>query len=511
MSEEITAKIDFDSPEFKNFYNAYQEYINEYFTSITSEIISGLYSDGIINEINANTLKKFFSNPDEHQKEIENLAQYYYISSAEIHMMFELIEALPTLNYKIGSFEKNKLIEKNTTLINKNMRRIKHKRLTRDVMKQVTATGTLVGIWIGEKDNVYPYIFDDLKCAFPYYRKNGEWQCVVDLSWFASLNEEKRNIEFSNLEPYITEKDFKLYQSNTMRYRYKELPQDRTFVIRTGALKRNQPFGTSWVTSGLYDVLHKKKLKDVESSIANKIINAIAVLTIGTDKLNGEYTNAKLPKKVRQKIHAATKSALEKNQQKGITLISLPDYAKLDFPEIKTDGLNGKAFEPINSDIRSAYGLSGAVLNGESGNYATAKINIDIFYKRLAVLLEDIENEMYQKFIDLIVPKNQKGNFYLVYDKEQPLTLKEKIDILTKLNDKGWSTKHIVDLISDVSWDDYLDQTLYETQELELQKILVPYATSHTRSSKENVGRPSVDDSTNENTIRKQGSNPNSN
>lgn len=73
--------------------------------------------------------------------------------------------------------------------------------------------------------------------------------------------------------------------------------------------------GTSWVTPGLYDVLHKKKLKDVERSIANKIINAVAVLTIGTDKGNGEYTNMKLPKAVKQKIHGGVKTALEKNQK----------------------------------------------------------------------------------------------------------------------------------------------------------------------------------------------------
>src|SRR6185312_11199791 len=109
----------------------------------------------------------------------------------------------------------------------------------------------------------------------------------------------------ANLSPFVTEADFKKYQANTMKqeYRYKDLPQDRTFTINTGTLKRNQGLGTSWVTSGLYDVLHKKKLKDVESSIANKIINAVAVLTIGVngDEKYDAMTNLKLPSPVKKK------------------------------------------------------------------------------------------------------------------------------------------------------------------------------------------------------------------
>lgn len=487
-----------DSIEYETMMNDYQTYISTF----ANGFITKLFSQGIINEIDAETLKKYFANPDQFQKEIEDLAQYYYVSSAEIHQLFELIESLPTLNYKIDSHEKNKSNEKNVSIINKLLYKVKHKRLTRDLLKQVSTAGTLVGIWLGDKNSAYPYIFDDIKHIFPSDRRNGEWLCVIDMNWFMNMSDGYRKMQLANLSPHVTEDDYKRFQDDSTKYQYKELPQSRTFVLRTGTLKRNQGLGTSWVTAGLYDVLHKKKLKDVERSIANKIINAIAVLTIGqigNDK-NDKYSNLNLPKPVKQKIHSGVKSALEKNNQSGVTVVSIPDFASLEFPDVKADGLDGKKFEHINNDIQSAYGLSGSVLNGSGGNYSASKMNLDTFYKRIGVLLEDIEQEVYQKLFNLVLPNTQKDNFYMTYDKETPLTLKEKIDILSKMNDKGWSTKHLVDTIAGISWESYLEQTLYETDVLKLQDKIKPYQSTHTMNGE--TGRPTEDNPVNDNTIK---------
>ena len=448
MTEEKINKVDIESEEYKKMANDYQSYISTY----VDGFISNLFSQGIVNEVDANQLKKYFSNPDEFQKEIEDLAQYYYISSAEIHQLFELIEALPTLNYKIDSHDKPKNNDKFISQINKAMYKVKHKRLTRDSLKQNATAGTLVGIWLGDKTNLYPLFFDDIKHIFPAYRgANGDWVCVIDMAYFETMKEEVRNIQIRNLYPFIKKEQYDLYLTDREKYRHVELPQERTFVLRTGTLKRGQNLGTSWITPGMYDVLHKKKLKDVERSIANKIINAVAVLTIGHlgSEKNNDYTNLKLPSAVKKKVHAGVKGALEKNNESGVTVVTIPDFAKIEFPDVKTDGL-GKTFESINSDINKSYGISGAVLNGEGGNFSSAKLNLETVYKRLAVMLEDIEQEIYQKMINLILPTSQKDNYYITYDKEAPLSLKEKVDILSKLNDKGWSIKHVIDHIAGI-------------------------------------------------------------
>lgn len=498
-------KIDIESEEYKKLLNDYSTYVSTF----ASGFVSNLFSQGIISEVDAKQLKEYFSDPDEFQEEIEDLAQYFYISTAEIHQLFELIEALPTLNYKIDSFTKSKSSDKHISLLNKALHKVKHKRLTRDLLKQTAAAGTLVGIWLGDDKSPYPFVFDSVKYVFPAFRRNGDWVCLIDLEYFSNIKEDYRKELLNSFSPFIKNSDYENFLQDREKYRYKELPQERTFPLRTGTLKRNQGLGTSWVTPGLYDVLHKKKLKDVERAIANKIINAVAVLTIGTDKGKGEYTNLKLPKAVKQKVHSGVKTALEKNNKDGVTVVSIPDFASLAFPDVKADGLDGAKFDHINSDIQSAYGLSGSLLNGEGGNYATSSLNLDTFYKRIGVLMEEVEQEVYQKLFNLILPAGQKDNYYMNYDKDKPLTLKEKMDILIKLNDKGWSIKHVIDNIAGVSWESYLEQTLYETDELNLQDKIKPYQTSYTYTGNE-AGYPVVDESTNENTIKSATSNGNS-
>ncbi len=495
---EFKDEIEIDSEEYKRMVSDYKNYI----TTFANGFVSDIFSEGLINEVSAEKLKKYFSNPDTFQPEIENLAEYYYITTAEIHILYEMIEALPTLNYKLESFEKNKSSDKCITLINKTLNKIKHKRLTRDLLKQLSAAGTLVGIWLGDKKNLYPFVFDDIKYVFPSYRRNGEWVCVLDIAWFDRFTDKGKSVQFENLNPYVTETDYKNYLSDNTNYKYKELPIDRTFILQTGKLKRNQGLGTSWVTASLFDVLHKKKLKDVESVIANKIINAVAVLTIGhIDNKNNEMSNLKLPSPLKRKVHNGVKAALEKNSENGITVVSIPDYANIEFPDVKVDGLDSDKFSTINSDIQSGIGLSGTILNGSGGNYNSAKMKLETFYKRLAVMLEDIETEVYQKMFNIILPSSQQDNFTMSYDKEAPLSLKEKIDILSKLNDKGWSVKAVVDNISGISWESYLEQTLYETETLKLQEKIKPYMSTHTTSNNQN-GRPSEENPDNENTIK---------
>lgn len=491
--------------DFETQKNDYQSYLMDF----SIGYINGLFKEGIITDVTAEQLKKYFSNPDQYQSEIETLTHYYYITNGEVHQMYELIEVLPQLNHRIESFVKNKSTEKYILMLNKLLHRVKHKRLTRDLLKQTTSAGNLVGMWLGDKSNPYPYVFDDTKYVFPIGRNvRGEWLCVIDMSWFDSMSEAERDLYFFNLTPFVTSVHYQSYKNDPTEKRYVTLPFERTFVLRTGVLKRNQAVGTSWSTSGMVDVLHKKKLKDVEQTIANKIINAIAVLTIGSDK-NPDYSNMKIPKGIKRKVHDGVKAAMEKGNQGGITLVSVPEYAKLELTDFDTDGFDSDKFSQSNSDIRAGYGLSGAVLNGEGTNYASSKLNLDIFYKRLSVLLEDVETEAYQKLFDLVLPASQRGNFYLVYDKEPPLTLKEKIDYLKHLNDRGWSSKHFVEAVG-LNFDSFMAQTLYETESLELQTKLRPYSTSYTTDGSE-IGAPTVSDNevTSENTVRSRESDNN--
>lgn len=493
--------------ETERQFNDYQEFISTFIDGFTTT----MFHDGVITEVSMEQLQKYFTNPDKNNEIISNLAEYFYITTGEIHMMFELIESLPVLNYKVNSFDKPDNHEKHISFIDRVMHKIKHKPLTRDVLKQTALSGTLTGIWLGNKNNIHPYIFDDPTRVFPAHRKNGDWVVYFDLSILDDYNDFYRQIMFENLSPYVTQEIYDKYKSsNDSNSKHVALPQDRTFVVHTHKLKRNQGLGTGWANSAMFDVLHKKKMKNVERAIANKIINAIAVLTIGNEKHPEQFGNTKLSPKLKKKVFSGVRKALEAAASDGIPVVALPEFSKLDFPDVKTDGLGGKKFDHVNNDLNSSLGISSALTHGEGGNHASSKISLDILYKRIAVLLEQVDTDMYQKMINLILPKNQKDNYYLTYDKSQPLTTKEKIDILIKLNDKGWSIKYVVDELENVSWEQYLEQTLYETEDLELQSKIKPYLTSYTSTAGDVSGAPEKDDLTDEGeSTRSSGKNDN--
>ncbi|GLO66143.1 hypothetical protein [Oceanobacillus kimchii] len=465
--------------------NEYQDFVSNFIDGFTTK----MFHDGIIAEVDMKQLQKYFANPDDNNGVLSDLAEYFFISSGEIHMMFELIESLPSLNYKINSHEKSEDHSKYISEINKTMRKIKHKPLTRDVLKQTALTGTLTGMWLGKKKNIYPYIFDDPTKVFPAYRKNGDWILFFDLNILDEYKEFYQNVIFENLSPYVTKKIYNNYKNGRDEHsRHVELPQDRTFVVHTQKLRRNQGLGTGWANSAMFDVLHKRKMKNVEQAIANKIINAIAILTIGNEKEPEKFGNKNLSPALKKKVFGGVRKALEAASSDGIPVVALPEFAKLAFPDVKTDGLNGNKFDHVNSDINTSLGMSGAITHGEGGNNASGKINLSIFYKRIGVLLEQLDSDMYQKMINLILPKTQSDNYFITYDKSEPLTTKEKVDVLLKLNSMGWSVKHLVDELEGVDWEQFLEQTMYETEELELQSRLLPYQSSYTTSSNEGAG-----------------------
>lgn len=477
----------------------YQNILSEGFTTDT-------FHRGIVEEYTPEQLIKFFSNPQRYNKELETVAEYYYTTNGDIFQQFDLAKVLPSLNYKIQSMEKTANYENHCNIINFAMKQINHKEITRDLITQLISSGTVCGMWLGNKKNPYLYIFDNLEYIFPAYRKNGKWCVWVDLAWFDTMGEAERINEINNLNPYVTMDDYNTFKEDPSKIQFIELPIERSIVLRTHTLKRNQRFGLTWVAQSMYDVLHKKKLKDLEKAVANKIINSVAVLTIG-DK---ENPNLNINKNLKRTVYRGVKSALEKNSKDGVTCVAIPEFAKLDFAESNSEPLDPKKFNSIDSDISNATGISRTMTSGVGGNFASGKMNYEIVYKRISVILEDIENEVYAKLLKVILPKTFADKYEVIYDKKPPLSQGEQLEVLMKLHSEGFGIKPIIDMLDGVEFDDYIEQSLYELEVMELHDKIKPYQTAHTMSNKDGVTpkEASIDDvanvSDNENTNKSQ-------
>ena len=315
--------------------NEYSDVVGDY----QEGFVGNLYSDGIVETLNANTLLEWLSNPDENWQDIQNYMAYLYYSDGTIYQLYTIMRTLPDLNYSIEMISSDKANEKNLTTIRQAMKKVRYKELTRDLITQACVNGTVVCTWLGEKKNPYLHIFSKNKYVFPKYRRNGEWVAVIDLAWFDEMDEEgERQVWYETLKGVVSESDFNAYQNDTSNdeKRYIELPQETTKVIRINTLFRDQRIGMPMGTQYLKDYLHKNSFKDLESTIVNKAVKNIATLTIG----NKETPYLDINKNVRKKVANGVFQTLQKTIQSGGTpLVVIPEWAKLEMASL--DGMAG--------------------------------------------------------------------------------------------------------------------------------------------------------------------------
>lgn len=475
---------------------------------------SDIFNQGIEKDIPEEVLRQWMSNPETYKKELSKYAMYQFISNGDIFQLFDLVRVMPSLNYRIKTLKTNSRNDKHSLECRRALKNINHKELTRDILTQTISSGTLVGLWVGKEDKKskeYPYlmIFDDLEHFFPARRKNGKWTVWGDLSYFDKILDLEEKIDMlSNLEPYITIDDYINYKKKGDKYRFVEFPLERSVCIRTHTLKRNQRFGLPWNTQAIEDIKHKQKLRNLEKVASNKVMNAVAVLTLGikdNDKLSYKALGEKLTKSVFENV----KHGLMNNVDGEASVVGLPEWAKLEYPDQKTDVLNPDKIDSVNDDINNDIGYSRTLTNGKGGNYASAKLNIDIIFSRVGELLENIESEVYNKLIKIILPNSVGDDYYMEYEKASPLTNKEKADMLFKLASMGYSLRPLVEILG-LDFDDYIENSKWEIETLKLREVISPPLNTNNISSNDDVrGRPPKDDETNENTIKSKEQNGN--
>lgn len=489
--------------ELEKQYNTYDEVCSNFVDGFIIEMQKN------IKTISLDTLQTWFNNPDQYMDSISNLLTYYYIIDGNIFQLYDLIFSLPKLNYKITVYDKSvKSSEKDIAKIKQTLeRQVKYKRLTRDLLVQLAHEGSVLGTWLGNTANPYFYVFSDLEYIYPYGRNQGEMVGVIDLKWLDQMKDVEKAVMFNSLKPLVTQAKYDKYKNCTDskkkdELRYIILPPDRSLVARAHTLNRNQRLGLPFGTQTLFDINHKQKLKELERAVADKIIRSIAVL-----KFRGKDDNdVKVNDTKKREVFNKVKKALERNDklQNGLTVIGIPDFASFEQSEIKGGDkiFDSTKYEGINLDITNGTGISTALTNGTGGNFSSATQNLNIIYQKIAVMLEDLE-EIFNQLIIIILGEKKGLNYKFEFDKEIPLTKKERVDTLMKLhNMEGFSLKAVVDEIGGIDWEDYIKQSIYEQEEMKLQEKIKPYASAFTSTGDNSGGAPEVTDPTNESTIK---------
>lgn len=480
--EELQKRID----EYEKQFNSYDEVIEAF----TQGFVVDLYNNGTIKNIDGVTLQKWLNSPDEYMQEITSLLSYYYIIDGSIFQLYDLIFSLPQLSYKITAIDKDDNYKSDIKLFKKMLKKINHKSLTRDLISQLASKGTLLGTWLGTKNNSYFYVFDDLEYVYPYGRSKGNMIGVIDLEWFNDMSEIQKQAIFENLSPLVTKAKYNAFINATdnetkERNRYITLPSEKSLVERIHTLSRNQRLGVPFGVQALPNILHKQTLKSLEMAIANKIIRTIALL-----KLKGKDDNGyKVKKSDKEKVYKGVKAALEKNDKSkdGLTVIAIPDFAEFSFPEYKNSDklLSPDKYESVNAELQTDTGVASSLTNASEGTYASGKLNLDILYTKIGVLLEKVEVIYNQLFVILLGERGE--NYTFEYIKDPPLNVSTKLKTLKELTSNGYAVKPVLELLG-IDSDDYFEETYYEIEELNHRRRIVPPPSSYTLTGSDNDG-----------------------
>ena len=340
----------------------------------TLQFKTEMFTNGTIKDVDIKDLQKYLSNPERYKDKLEKYSMYQYITNGDIFQLYDLIRILPNLNYKIKTLNTKSKGDNYVLSIRRTLKELNYKELVRDILTQTVTSGTLVGVWVGKetnksKDNPYLMIFDDLEYFFPARRVQGKWTVWCDLSYFdnVSISYDKRYEIINNLAPYITQQDYDNYKEKGEAYRFIEFPIERSVVIRTHTLKRNQRFGIPWNTQAIYDIKHKEKLRNLEKVASNKVMNAVAVLTLGI-KDSPDSTYKKLGEKLTTDVFNSVKKGLMENKEGEASVVGVPEFADLKYPDQKTDVLDPDKIETINNDINNSTGVARTLTNGTTCN-----------------------------------------------------------------------------------------------------------------------------------------------
>lgn len=474
--------------------NTYDDFISDYIEGY----IGNLFSDGIVTSVTAEQIDTWLSNPEKSWQELQNFMAYLYYSDGSIYQLFTIFRTLPDLNYSIEVLDSSVASnDKNLLTIRQSLKKVRYKELVRDLITQLCLNGTVICTWLGEKKNPYLHIFSKNQYVFPKYRLNGEWVAVIDMSWFVEMDEEERLIWFETLKGIVSESDYTSYQNNSSdpEYQYIELPVETTKVLRINTLFRDQRIGFGMGTQYLKDYIHKNAFKNLETTIANKVIKNIATLTIG-DKEN-PYNG--LNPSIRKKIYTGVHKTLKKTIGTDATpLVVKPEWATLEFAKIDgLEGLNDDKYSAVNNDISKDLGFPIPMLTGTEGNTASMKYSYTFLYKRIGEMLEQIEDVFNKLFFVLLSKKSE--NFWMNFDKRIPLDSEKVLSALQALHSEGFAIKPIIDILPDIEFQNYVEQSLYEQEVLKIYDTIKPPATSYTKSGSDSEkndegGAPEKDD-----------------
>ena len=481
-------------------------------------------------------LKCILRNPMEHNKQIRDLSRLTYNTNPIVSNGVDYLVSLPCLDHILICDGKSKSkCDKNKEIVKDILIDIGDKEFIRDALHRDCLDGACyyyfnTDVEIPENKK----FIDDYEMETTYELNNvTKYASIFSLPTdYVKIRGYKRNravlafnlAYFDEYEGQSLENKLRKYPKE-IREGYQKckngetsgkwlvLDSDKTIVHKIKSTKR-EPYGRPITISALIDILYNDHLTSTKRNVLDEINNKVIYETFP----EGEKGKCSLTQAQQENQHNTVKNAiLTKNNRGGTSFFSVAAGTKIDTIDTSVDILNEEIEPKLNSRIAMGIGVALGLLDGESGNYSSQQINLELMFSKVYTWVTEIANELnYVINKNVIKDKNNEVNIYYL-----PTTLVNKDKFISQCKDlymAGSGSKSA--WISAVGYDVDAYVSLMDKEKAEKwDEKYKPHLTSYTSSDSADKpnpdgnlgGRPEMDnvDVKNENTLQSKTNNSN--
>ena len=484
-------------------------------------------------------------NPMQFHEQLANISMMLYNTNGTFANTVNYQVAMPTLDYVIvthGNPTKRKRKQKNKSLMNMTLQSIRHQEFVRDALFRDMLSGELYYYFEVNTSNKskQSFLSDDevesiceindlgIKASIVSLpdeyvrivsRKNNSPVIAFNLKFFDDSKEKTTSL----LKKYPKEirAAYEKYQKRNTNNKEKVsnwvvLNNDNT-IVHTINARKDEPHGRPIVLPAINDILYKDYFTQTKRGVLDEVNNRIIYETFPEGKEKGLSS---LTQKAQKHQHETIKEAvMNKNERNKTSFFSAAAGTKIDTIETpNTEILDSKYESNLDERISLGLGFASASLNGVgSGSYSGQITNLELVSAQIFQWVSEIANEL-NKCISKNIIKDSKAWVEVKYLPITHINKKNMVGFAKDLYLQGCGSLSLWASATGIAPETFF-ALLDQEQDDNIYEKYKPHQTSFTLSKNDTAnggqknkgGRPTDDDSLNDNTIRSKNTNGNAN
>lgn len=269
-------------------------------------------------------------------------------------------------------------------------------------------------------------------------------------------------------------------------------------------------WGVPLALTSLDEILYANYFIDTKRGVLSNINNNLIYQVF--PMRNDGTGKSVLTEEQQTKQHEALKGAVsQKPNTQRASILSLAAGTQINKLTIDTSLFDEKNEKSIKDDVAESFGFSPSALYGGSkssgSNYATALLNLELVASDVYSIIEDYIEEL-NKCVNFNVIKDVENCVSMYVLPTTPSNRDKYFDKCKSLYaDCGGAMTPLIASVG-IEPDVYIDIMKYE-REQNFDELFPPHQSMYTNSGKNDIGRPSVENLENENTITSKNNNAN--